>query len=163
MSVLTRATRRNIPKDTILHSHRHENLKSFKKPLFFRYRAKVVNVGPSGTLAGTVGKNSMTFRGRVDYTGNICTVTSVEVKVTGLEDVTLNLTGLYPFNWILSKIATSITSRSKLNMTRAIEDAVGNQIHNNLKQLDCQQYFPEHTVTADESVTDNVESRQNEL
>jgi hypothetical protein len=29
MSVLTRATRRNIQEDTILHSHRHENLKSY--------------------------------------------------------------------------------------------------------------------------------------
>jgi hypothetical protein len=28
-SVLTRATQRNIPEDTILHSHRHENLKSY--------------------------------------------------------------------------------------------------------------------------------------
>jgi hypothetical protein len=28
-SVLTRATRHNIPKDTILHSHRRENLKSY--------------------------------------------------------------------------------------------------------------------------------------
>jgi hypothetical protein len=28
-SVLTSATRRNIPKDAILHSHRRENLKSF--------------------------------------------------------------------------------------------------------------------------------------
>jgi hypothetical protein len=28
-SVLTRATRRNNPEDTILHSHRRENLKSF--------------------------------------------------------------------------------------------------------------------------------------
>jgi hypothetical protein len=28
-SVLTRATRRNIPKDTILHSHSRENLKSY--------------------------------------------------------------------------------------------------------------------------------------
>jgi hypothetical protein len=28
-SVLTRATRRNIPEDTIFHNHRRENLKSF--------------------------------------------------------------------------------------------------------------------------------------
>jgi hypothetical protein len=29
-SVLTRATRRNIPEDGFLHSHRRENLKSYK-------------------------------------------------------------------------------------------------------------------------------------
>jgi hypothetical protein len=29
-SVLTRATWRNIPVDAILHSHRHENLKSYE-------------------------------------------------------------------------------------------------------------------------------------
>jgi hypothetical protein len=29
-SVLTRATQRNYPEDTILHSHRRENLKSYR-------------------------------------------------------------------------------------------------------------------------------------
>jgi hypothetical protein len=29
-SVLTRATRRNVPEDTFLHSHRREKLKSYK-------------------------------------------------------------------------------------------------------------------------------------
>jgi hypothetical protein len=33
-SVLTRATRRNNPEDTILHSHRRENLKSYPVALF---------------------------------------------------------------------------------------------------------------------------------
>jgi hypothetical protein len=32
-SFLTRATRRNIPEDIILHSHRRENLKSYRFPL----------------------------------------------------------------------------------------------------------------------------------
>jgi hypothetical protein len=34
-SVLTRATRRNNPEDTILHSHRRENLKSYINTVVF--------------------------------------------------------------------------------------------------------------------------------
>jgi hypothetical protein len=41
-SVLTRATRRNNPEDTILHSHRRENLKSYN-----------IEVGYSGSEYGS--------------------------------------------------------------------------------------------------------------
>jgi hypothetical protein len=35
-SVLTRATRRNNPEDTILHSHRRKNLKSYKYLIVYK-------------------------------------------------------------------------------------------------------------------------------
>jgi hypothetical protein len=37
-SVLTRATRRNNPEDTILHSHRRENLKSYTVSLEYEFK-----------------------------------------------------------------------------------------------------------------------------
>jgi hypothetical protein len=43
-SVLTRATRRNVPEDTILHSHRREKLKSYNvRPNY--HRPSVVSYG----------------------------------------------------------------------------------------------------------------------
>jgi hypothetical protein len=45
-SVLTRGTRRNIPEDTILHSHRHENLKSYNTYPHYKliYTSRVTNL-----------------------------------------------------------------------------------------------------------------------
>jgi hypothetical protein len=47
-SVLTRATWYNIQEDTILHSHRRENPKSYTEVLFVRYlsRSKISNPPP---------------------------------------------------------------------------------------------------------------------
>jgi Mg/Co/Ni transporter MgtE len=41
-SVLTRATRRNNPEDTILHSHRRENLKSYITNILRAFNTYVV-------------------------------------------------------------------------------------------------------------------------
>jgi hypothetical protein len=43
-SVLTRATRRNIPEDTILHSHRRENLKCYDRSVLCRSETAVVSL-----------------------------------------------------------------------------------------------------------------------
>jgi hypothetical protein len=42
-SVLTRATRRNIPEDTILHGHRRENLKSYKNEIVIQKRPEGIS------------------------------------------------------------------------------------------------------------------------
>jgi hypothetical protein len=54
-SVLTRATRRNNPEDTILHSHRRENLKSYKYHLVRRLLVAVCVV-PSSPIFVTLMK-----------------------------------------------------------------------------------------------------------
>jgi hypothetical protein len=41
-SVLTRATRRNNPEDTILHSHHRENFKSYKEKSIWPFKAGIL-------------------------------------------------------------------------------------------------------------------------
>jgi hypothetical protein len=52
-SVLKRATRRNIPEDTILHSHRRENLKSYNFYFVHTSAANAVNPINHSENAGT--------------------------------------------------------------------------------------------------------------
>jgi hypothetical protein len=63
-SVLTRATRRNITEDAILHSHRLGNLKSYKGSFrFYRIRA---DFGPTVSfLMGTAGAFLLTKTAQV--------------------------------------------------------------------------------------------------
>jgi hypothetical protein len=48
-SVFTRATRRNIPEEAILHSLRRENIKSYKK-IHLSANAELVRVGAETVL-----------------------------------------------------------------------------------------------------------------
>jgi hypothetical protein len=64
-SVLTRITLRNIPEDTILHSHRRENLKSYMRQ---RFRQKTHNCVLCGSR-----RKYFKFVGRI-YFGRPCSV-----------------------------------------------------------------------------------------
>jgi hypothetical protein len=55
-SVLTRATRRNNPEDTILHSHRRENLKSNK---YIGISLVAASVVPSSPILVTMMKETL--------------------------------------------------------------------------------------------------------
>jgi hypothetical protein len=56
-SVLTRATRRNIPEDTIRHSHRRENLKSYM--VCVRQLLVAASVVPSSPILVTLMKEAL--------------------------------------------------------------------------------------------------------
>jgi hypothetical protein len=72
-SVLTRATRRNIPEETILHSHRRENLKSYTPDIvanfkhIFRYLLSIyVGLIIVITIRKIRSLIMLTFSGRVE-------------------------------------------------------------------------------------------------
>jgi hypothetical protein len=54
-SVLTRTTRRNIPEDGILHSHRLENLKSYKSSLLLQGTQIGSGIHPASYAVNTFG------------------------------------------------------------------------------------------------------------
>ena len=113
-------------------------------------------------MTAGVGRNSPSFRARLEYTDNQCTVTLEEFTVSALQDVKLGLTGLYPFNWIFSKIASYFTNRSKFNIARAIEETVGKEIRGTLERFNCRQYLPE-PVIRDIHQVGHTEPTENEM
>jgi hypothetical protein len=64
-SVLTRAARRNIPQDIILHGHRRENLKSYRIGLThdMDWRVAVADTKMNLRIPQNVGKYVNIFRG----------------------------------------------------------------------------------------------------
>jgi hypothetical protein len=60
-SVLTRATRRNNPEDTILHSHRRENLKSYSvvlsSPILVALMKEVLSSSDTSVLTRATRRN----------------------------------------------------------------------------------------------------------
>jgi hypothetical protein len=64
-SLLTRATQRNIPENGILHSHRRENLKSYRDFLGFHQQTHIVKSGCRNTFSNDLLKRE--FHGFIDY------------------------------------------------------------------------------------------------
>jgi hypothetical protein len=77
-SVLTRATRRNNPEDTILHSHRRENLKSYdsiynlrnpswaRKGLGFTQSLTEISAGDRNKMENISGEWNLSDAGRLE-------------------------------------------------------------------------------------------------
>lgn len=82
----------------------------------------------------------------MEYVGGNCTITVQDLRVQEIGGLQLRLTGLHPFNWILSKVATPFANRCKFNIAKAIEETVADTIREKLEGFDCGQNFAESAV-----------------
>jgi hypothetical protein len=91
-SVLTRATRRNNPEDTILHSHRRENLKSYRcllstrishyrKSVFIKYKLYLLRSQSTSTFwspSGAFGSVQFSSHVHSSASSDLCTPRSTQ-------------------------------------------------------------------------------------
>jgi hypothetical protein len=87
-SILTRATRRNNPEDTILHSHCRENLKSYKAdPVYEKPRSQIYNRGRGAKYRNEAGNR--THASLQSLIIQLLRIPFVEVRSAGLKHVVI--------------------------------------------------------------------------
>ncbi|XP_069668703.1 uncharacterized protein [Periplaneta americana] len=108
---------------------------------FNRYAVQFGGVGPRGMVNGEVRKNIIDIRLRVNIFSKDCKATLQELNVRHLEGISVRLTGLGPFNWVLSAVATSIANQSTENIIKSVEEGIAEEIREILESMDCNGHF----------------------
>jgi hypothetical protein len=105
------------------------------------YHAKFMRIGPHGKISGIIGKNSILLNATVTLDGHECSMTLNELVLNQFGGLNLNVTGLGPLNWLLSKISTWLLQHFKSEIKGKIESTLREEITEKLSHFDCLEYM----------------------
>lgn len=92
---------------------------------FNYYKADAIGIVVDGVLHGKAGENVIQIEIQTDNIGDIIKGKfTYDLKVTKLEDITINATGLAPFNGLFSSLVTWITGLLKNDIIPLIEQDI---------------------------------------
>jgi ABC-type molybdate transport system permease subunit len=120
-SVLIRATQRNIPEDTIIHSHRRENLKYYNILFLCSVRELVViaNVVPSLLILVTLMKEAL----RSSDTSILTTSAEHNVREDGIVHVYMNIFYFLTNYLVISTVFRHTSRDSQTNKSSLRKEA----------------------------------------
>jgi hypothetical protein len=106
-----------------------------------KYKAKFMGLGPRGKISGIIGNNSILLNATVTLADKKCTMTLNELVLDQFGGLHLNVTGLGPLNWLVSKISTWILQHFNSEIKGKIESTLREEIIEKLSHFDCRGYL----------------------
>lgn len=106
-----------------------------------KYKAKFINIGPSGKLDVSVAKNSLLLNATVSWNNGTCNTTLDYLRLNKLGGFNMKITGLGPLNWLISKISDWIFKKFHNEIREKVETTLKEEIESQLKTFDCTQYL----------------------
>ncbi|XP_046423411.1 uncharacterized protein LOC124181162 isoform X1 [Neodiprion fabricii] len=99
------------------------------------YEAKLMDVGPTGAIQTTVGRNEALFKFVLDKKDQDVKIRLADFKITNISDVEAHVTGLGGLNWLASKISSWMASTLRWKVAPVIEARVKENINKVLEDF----------------------------
>lgn len=107
-----------------------------------KYKAKYLNVGPTGKMRATIGQNSIYAVFYFYYNLHNCTEELGYLIMDRFDDIDVRLTGLDPLNWLLDYIGTWVVKDFHDNIKNLIEENLKIAVNSALTKYNICKYLP---------------------
>ncbi|XP_012259380.2 uncharacterized protein LOC105687974 [Athalia rosae] len=100
------------------------------------YTAKLMDVGPTGKIQTTVGRNEALFKFILEKTDQKVKIRLADFKITDISEIEAHVTGLGGLNWLTSKISSWIASILRWKVAPLVEVNVKENVNKVLENFD---------------------------
>ncbi|XP_075228478.1 mite allergen Lep d 7-like [Lycorma delicatula] len=114
------------------------------------YKAKFLDIGPTGKMRATIGQNSVYLSIFLYYNIRNCSEELGLLVMDQFDDINVKLTGLDPLNWLLDDIATWVAKDFHDNIKYLIENTLRQAIKTALVTYNVCKFLP-HLPFGEES------------